>query len=701
MENMIVTNKGRELMAEAISQNISANFSHIAVSEKDYSNYTTTTLEYLNTMEDIVGVGSISDVIVNDYSTLEVYSFINNKDLEKSYNIRALGLYAKNLLGEEILYGISIVLNNPDNMPVYDGENVVGITYKLITKFSNTYGVSLLISEPASVHWQDLERWLSVMSEHHNKTIVSQSGVHGLRYYNDSLQIYDEDSGDWSDVGVRSYTPNNVSGLDIEILTNGSFIIYWSDPDDIYENGEVVSQWAGTKLVMNKLDYGNSVHDGDLLIDNTVKNKYKTTGYTVTGLVAGETYYFQLYPYSTTNKINVSEKNRISGTAVSPSVMTFKIDLNNNNHSTSVTYADDALNLSVASEKWDTFFGHRPCLFKDGQVVGYLNPNNYSEFEDGSSADITTGNSGDVMVEFPRRGLKIEKNDLTNIVTVSMTDEVNADGFEYLAHSIGDENRDFFYIGAYLGNYGGTGIQSLSGKIKSSPVGYTPNVLYAEAQKRGAGYELLGFYQMVYLQAMFIMKYKSVDSATTIGYGADSTTNYYNGRTNTYGMDYGNVLMGSTTVSSSAYTVKLFGIEDLWGRVFYCISGYMVTTNGDIMVSNSDFNCSGLENGIGTKVGNMSDVEGTTLGYMHNIFGNTKSGFLSSKNSYATDKYLSTFNSYANYTKGNILCFGGSYTNGDTGANSSSNILVAHSLLNKNSAITSGNFNVGVRLMYI
>ena len=51
------------------------------------------------------------------------------------------------------------------------------------------------------------------------------------------------------------------------------------------------------------------------------------------------------------------------------------------------------------------------CLFKDGGVVvGYLNPNNYAQFEDGSAADITSGTDGDVMVEFPKMYIKISRD---------------------------------------------------------------------------------------------------------------------------------------------------------------------------------------------------------------------------------------------------------------------------------------------------
>lgn len=87
--------------------------------------------------------------------------------------------------------------------------------------------------------------------------------------------------------------------------------------------------------------------------------------------------------------------------------MTVLIDTTNSNPNTCCSYADDAVNMAVGSSEWDTFFGHKPCLFKNGEVVKYLNPNDYTKDVDGNDVDITSGDAGDVMIEFPLRGKSI------------------------------------------------------------------------------------------------------------------------------------------------------------------------------------------------------------------------------------------------------------------------------------------------------
>jgi len=200
-------------------------------------------------------------------------------------------------------------------------------------------------------------------------------------------------------------------------------------------------------------------------------------------------------------------------------------------------------------------FGHKPCLFNAGAVVGYLNPNNFAQFADGSAADITSGSAGDVMIEFPRRGLSISTSG--NIVTIKMTDNPDNAAFEYNAHTRGVTAKDKFYLGAYKGNTISSKLRSLSGKAPTAT--QTIGTFRTQAQANGAGYEQSGFYQLIFRQCMYLLKYKSLDSQTAVGKGytnSGNTAAQSTGATNANGMDYG-------TTSDTA-RMKLFGIEDFW-----------------------------------------------------------------------------------------------------------------------------------------
>ena len=94
---------------------------------------------------------------------------------------------------------------------------------------------------------------------------------------------------------------------------DGNVIITWEDPTDVTCDGAMLSQWAGTKLVMKEDGYPTSPDDGILLLDNTTRDKYKTVGFTKDGLTNDKQYYFVLFPYSTDDVYNYDSGNRLLG----------------------------------------------------------------------------------------------------------------------------------------------------------------------------------------------------------------------------------------------------------------------------------------------------------------------------------------------------------------------------------------------------
>lgn len=122
--------------------------------------------------------------------------------------------------------------------------------------------------------------------------------------------------------GGATVTPKPVNNPTIE-NANASVIIKWQDPENTVISGSTFSTWAGTKLVMKETGYPANPDDGMLVVDNTVRDKYKTTGYTVTGLTNGKQYYFALFPYSTDGVYNYDAGNRLLGEPEDLKIVTF------------------------------------------------------------------------------------------------------------------------------------------------------------------------------------------------------------------------------------------------------------------------------------------------------------------------------------------------------------------------------------------
>lgn len=122
----------------------------------------------------------------------------------------------------------------------------------------------------------------------------------------------DEDGTLHAKGGGTTVTPKPVNNPTIENL-NASVTIKWQDPENTVISGSTFSTWAGTKLVMKETGYPANPDDGTLVVDNAIRDKYKTTGYTVTGLTNGKQYYFTLFPYSTDGVYNYDAGNRLLG----------------------------------------------------------------------------------------------------------------------------------------------------------------------------------------------------------------------------------------------------------------------------------------------------------------------------------------------------------------------------------------------------
>ena len=409
--------------------------------------------------------------------------------------------------------------------------------------------------------------------------------------------------------------PKNVSDLSIK-TGNGTITIYWSDPEDTVESGFTISTWSGTKLVMKAGSYPENITDGTVLVDNKERNTYQTNGFTINNLSNNVTYYFSLFPYSNNGAINVSETNRINCTPKAYRIMTAIIDLSNSNPETCVTYADDATEMIKGDPAWDEFLGYYPVLLDaNGNILGNLNPDNYTQYEDGSPAPINVLGSYDVMVAFPKRGILINTNN--NKVTVSMTDDPNNENFKYYAHSYGEYNNcDFVYVGAYKASLNDSKIYSCS--EQSPVVKQTISTFRTYANNRGSGYEQMTFYVRTFLVCSYLLRFGNLNSQEAVGQGyVNASISINTGATDDKGMNYG--------TASKTEQIKCLGIEDLWGNIEEWVDGIFSSSTWNILCAVNHLNMNDKGTGY---VDNGRCATGNINNYMSSPQGTTELGFI-------------------------------------------------------------------------
>lgn len=319
-----------------------------------------------------------------------------------------------------------------------------------------------------------------------------------------------------------------------------------------------------------------------------------------------------------------------------PRIMTAVIDQSNSNPLTCITYEDDAKMMEKGSSEWDKFFGTKLVLFKDGKEV--------RDLEDAELNNLKP-EDGDVMVKFKRMGLNIKT--VGDKVYVSMTNDPDDDNFKYYAHTRGTTRKEDFYLGAYLGFLDGNKLRSVTGKKPQDGKSITDFRTYAQAN--GSGYDLCGFYQLTFLQAMYVLKYGNLDSQTAIGMGLTSggqnATNT-TGATNGKGIDYG--------TTRSTQQMRFQFIEDFYGNRLWAVDGIATDSSCRLYTATDNFNNSRsdyLDTGItgSNNGGGLTKVFGTSeLGFMGKTFGGSTSTYYSDY-SYIRANYFLFFGGFSSY----------------------------------------------------
>lgn len=357
------------------------------------------------------------------------------------------------------------------------------------------------------------------------------------------------------------------------------------------------------------------------------------------------------------------------------SVYTVKIDQSNSNPLTCCTYADDAVGMGKGSEAWDDLFGARPCIMKDGVVVGYLNPNNFAEYVNGTAAPIADTDY-DVMIEFPRRGLSITTEG--DVITISLTDAPHDSDFNYLAHTRGETSRNFFYLGAYSATGSSTKLGSNSGLAPLVNTSLTDFITYAH--NRGDGYEIMGFYQWTYIQALYVLKYGNLDSQTALGRGVTGASAAVNsGLANEKGMCYGS--------TSATDPVKLFGLENAYGNVWQWLCGLYSDGSRNLLTTTDNFGTATAASNWEYKV--SSGTSGSLNGYMNKAQGTNNGGFVGKVTSGSSSTY---YCDYAYLYAGTFPYVGGRWSYGDNAGVFCFNVYASAS---------NSYSNVGSRLMFL
>jgi len=202
----VITDKGNELAAKLLAGTTSAVFTKIATSDHDYSDYDLKKLEELAVKQETI----ISHVEREEETVVTVYASIDARELVEGYYIRAIGLYAADAEGTEILYAVST-----DEFPKYlapykDGSRIMsGATFKLHIKVGNASQVSVKVNPaavPSLAQVQDIQKKVETIETKLSKYVlgegmelfVDDEGILNI-VYDDGTEEGEEETGNGKD----------------------------------------------------------------------------------------------------------------------------------------------------------------------------------------------------------------------------------------------------------------------------------------------------------------------------------------------------------------------------------------------------------------------------------------------------------------------------------------------------------------------
>lgn len=332
---------------------------------------------------------------------------------------------------------------------------------------------------------------------------------------------------------------------------------------------------------------------------------------------------------------------------------TLRINTTDSNPLSCCEYMDDALGMVKGSSEWDNqeiFKDIRPCVFKEGQVVYYLNPLDFSQKEDGGSA-VLTGEDGDVMIEFNKFAYRIYNEGDYTYISISNDAETIANDlrFVYLPFSrTNGKDIDKIYIGAYQGVIIDNKLRSVSGQLPTTS--QTLQNFRTAAHENGQGYENFTFYQITMLQCLSLIRYGNLNIQAALGQGFVSAGKLDNtGALNNSGMYFGDPDNDQTHM-------KFAGIEDFYGNTRTLLEGVYCDENYHILVATDNFNET-MEDYLDLGAISVNKVQGI----IKTLFGESKLGFFPKT---VTD-YLSTesyFSDLATISSNSIFMFGSGHS---------------------------------------
>lgn len=440
---------------------------------------------------------------------------------------------------------------------------------------------------------------LDKTSSHITSSVVGATGVHGMRYYDDTLQYYSD--GSWHEIflGSSGAAPSAMRDVSVDLgATTNTLVLRGSDPLDTVADGVLVVKWAGTRIVRKAGSYPKNPNDGIIVADYSIRDTYATKGLHDTGLSSGVTYYYRWFPYSTQGAFNLDSAehpvNRAAKTTTTAPILgvtvTFGVNGVNN-----IARSDAAVGRSAGAgfDEMPMFGGRRRCIVSEyGEILAYQGEEGYTE-TGVTKVDISTparsypaGTRVNVMVKQPMFYYRVSVSSTSgynggkyiNSATIQLSEAKYAGFSIHPAFVVNGTEVPYILVSAFEASKRDNMIASVVGMnpMTGNSEQFRRSDAVAMAARIGTGWGITTLNTLSATQMLFLVEYATFNSQTAIGNGnvdgSDTSFSYMvkTGSTSSLGNSSGAVGSG----------VSYRGEENLWGNAWCWIDGAEVENNG-------------------------------------------------------------------------------------------------------------------------
>ena len=295
MENIVITEQGKQLMSKVISETESMTFTKIAVSDYDYSGVE---LQNISELQSVKQTAIISKTSRTDGKTVEILAAINNEQIPESYYVRTLGVYVKDSSENEILYGISISGENPDYMPAYEGKTLSGVSYRINVAVEDSEYITVNVNPAAVPTIMQVEDIDTAFREHTEDKVSHITAVERKKWDAVTEKVNKEEGKGLSHNDFTDADKKKLDGIAAganKTIVDDELNSYSSNPVQnqvVYEEmlKRMAQKWVGSHLYTL---YGivvpstvNGANTGSHYLDVKTGNTYIMTRYTDRGAQA-------------------------------------------------------------------------------------------------------------------------------------------------------------------------------------------------------------------------------------------------------------------------------------------------------------------------------------------------------------------------------------------------------------------------------